>query len=128
MEKTIISNVNCKACEALIDSFEQAIQLQFNVQTNKMEWICEFCWRDIAQDLESVCKHQKEPWVTSKEYIAANLLEALKFCPNTGDWHAELKYWCEQNKGTCQPNQFAHMQVNEATRCLEKQVLGLFTK
>ena len=41
------------------------------------------------------------------DYIAANLFEALKIVPDTGDWHGQLRAWCERWKGETLPNKTA---------------------
>lgn len=37
-------------------------------------------------------------------YVAANLAEALKRVPDTGDWHGAVRMWCERNRGDVKPN------------------------
>lgn len=40
-------------------------------------------------------KPHDEAW-QPRPYVAANLKAALAAIPDTGDWHGQLRYWCER--------------------------------
>jgi hypothetical protein len=67
---------------------------------------------------------QQEPWGNidnawePRGYVAANLLEALKLVKDTGDWHGQLKAWCEYHleKQPYSPNVTAEAQTDWSNR------------
>lgn len=45
-----------------------------------------------------------DPLDAWRQYMAANLLDALEQVPDTGDWHGALRIWCEAHRGEATPN------------------------
>lgn len=42
---------------------------------------------------------------STRDYVATNLLAALDLVPDTGDWHGQVRLWCEANRsGKLQAN------------------------
>lgn len=52
-----------------------------------------------------------------REYVAANLRAALALVPDTGDWHGELRGWCDAHKGDREPNAPIPEQIERLRGC-----------
>lgn len=53
---------------------------------------------DVISVTEVACFVSTPSHPSQADYVATNLLDALEQVPNTGDWHGEVRLWCEANK------------------------------
>lgn len=72
---------------------------------------CPECGRALAEhqvchgDTVRVVPEWIDNMLEPRPYVAANLLAALDLVTDTGDWHGQLRQWCEAHLATSvQPN------------------------
>lgn len=61
-----------------------------------------------------------EAYLEPREYVAANLEEALKLVPDTGDWHGQLRLWAAHFKKQAIPNADAALMAPRAIELANK--------
>jgi hypothetical protein len=70
-----------------------------------------------------------DDYLEPRQYVAANLRDALSLVPDTGDWHGQLRHWCDAQGGIYKPNrcsdQVSYYQMRDERDALKARLRAL---
>lgn len=81
-------------------------------------------WVAIGIAANADRRNHLDGYLEPRDYVAANLFAALALVPDTGDWHGQLRHWCEAHRKDVTPNDPGGRLSRIAALCRELATLG----